>query len=419
MKYFGTDGIRGVYGVDIDEKLAYEVGLALCAYFGQGEYVVARDTRPSGESLITALGKGLYDGGARVLMVGIMPTPAVSYFVKSRNAVCGVVISASHNPAEYNGIKVFTKGGVKICQNEESGIEALIGKTAKSGFGRYECLAFPEKEYVNHLVLGLDADLTGLKVCLDCGYGATYAVAKQAFSKMGATIISYCDKPYGERINAGVGALYPSFIAEKCADNQSLLGFAFDGDGDRVSVVYGGEEVDGDSVLYNLALALKIDDGVVGTTLSNSGLDKALKSVGVSLIRADVGDKYVSELMRKEGYRLGGEQSGHFVISPYSQTGDGILTALILSAHLYGKGALSKPMRITALPQITRSFPMPSDKVRGELNSVIEQAKARLGSEGRLIVRPSGTEPKLRVTVESPDGQGLEEIIEVFSKVLQ
>ena len=419
--FFGTDGIRGIACEEISGSLAYKVGASLASMVKNAKILVGRDTRVSGQFLAVSFCAGAMSGGATVTDVGITPTPAVAFLTKSLNYDFGVVISASHNGKEFNGIKVFDKNGYKLSDKEEERVERGFIKTRIQSFdmlGKYENKKGLVKKYEDFLVSN-GTDLTGLKIVLDGSNGALYSIAPSVFKRLNAQIVTIACKNDGMKINDGCGALNPQKMARTVLQQGAFMGFAFDGDGDRVSVVYGGEEVDGDSVLYNLALALKIDDGVVGTTLSNSGLDKALKSVGVSLIRADVGDKYVSELMRKEGYRLGGEQSGHFVISPHSQTGDGILTALILSAHLYKKGVLSKPMRITALPQTTRSFALPSDTVREELNSVIKQAEARLGREGRLIVRPSGTEPKLRVTVESQDGQVAIEIIEAFSKVLQ
>lgn len=420
MKYFGTDGIRGVYGVNIDSRLAYRVGLALASSFGEGDYVIGRDTRTSGEALTSALCSGLIDGGANVVLAGIIPTPAVSYFTKALNAVCGVVISASHNPPEYNGIKIFGFGGIKPDEQVECDIERFIDcgrPSVKRGF--YRCLQGAEEQYIKHLKGCVNGDLTGLRVCIDCAYGASYSVAESAFSGLGADVCVYNALPCGERINQGVGALHPSFIAKKCRQSSCDLGFAFDGDADRVSVVYGGEELDGDSVLYNLALAVGARGAVVGTVLSNSALEQGLQGLGIEFKRAPVGDKYVSEMMREHSSNLGGEQSGHYVLSDFAATGDGILTALVLSRYLWDGVRLKSPHKLDLVAQETHSFDIShADISQPGLQDLINASQRLLYGKGRLIVRRSGTEPKLRVMVESRERDLIDIVMKDFSALL-
>ncbi len=263
-KYFGTDGIRGKYGDNLDAALSYKVGLAVVAYFGKGEIVVGRDTRCSGPEIEAALIDGLKRGGADVLTVGILPTPAIARMAIKQKALCGIVISASHNPPEYNGIKIFDGNGVKLSEEQEGSIEYYIDNpTEMRAVGSVREISDAQKQYVDYLVETVDYDMTGAKVWLDCGYGAASTVAKQAFERLGATVeIENC-KLRGEKINCGCGALHPEYVLHSMVGTEYKLGFSYDGDADRLAFVFDGKVMDGDSVLYNIGREMSLKDNVV------------------------------------------------------------------------------------------------------------------------------------------------------------
>ena len=263
-KYFGTDGIRGKYGDNLDSALAYKVGLAIVAYFGKGGVVIGRDTRVSGPEIEASLIEGLKRGGAEVLQVGILPTPAIARMAIKYKALCGIVISASHNPPEYNGIKIFDGNGVKLSEEQEGSIEYYIDNPSElRAVGSVYEIADARQQYIDYLVETVDYDMTGAKVWLDCGYGAAATVAKQAFERLGATVeIENC-KLRGEKINCGCGALHPDYVLHSMVGTDYKLGFSYDGDADRLSFVFDGRVMDGDSVLYNLGRELTLKDDVV------------------------------------------------------------------------------------------------------------------------------------------------------------
>ncbi len=396
MKYFGTDGIRGVYGRTLTDELAYRAGRAAATL--KNEWVVASDTRVSCDAIYESLKSGLISGGASVLKVGIAPTPCVSYLSGKRNSG-GIMISASHNPPDYNGLKFFI-GGAKIGDATQSEIERLIDdQPALNRVGKEVDYSYATAEYVRALVK-FGGFLDGRKISLDCAYGAASSVAYEAFTGCGANVKIFCDRCDGAKINCGCGALYPDSIAGLTDD----IGFAFDGDADRV-VACDGKPLDGDSALYNLALALK-PNGVVCSVMSNSALQKALGGVGVSCVRADVGDRRISEAMLKNGFTLGGEQSGHYIISPF-KTGDGLLAALILSRQKAFK-------RLTLTPQKTISLFGRGDVLSNQKFIRVKEQCLRALPNGRLLVRKSGTEEKIRITVECEDDKLLDEIIGVL-----
>ncbi len=420
-KYFGTDGIRGKYGDNLDADLAYKVGLAIVAYFGKGAVVVGRDTRVSGPEIERALIGGLKRGGADVLKVGILPTPAIARMAIKQGALCGIVISASHNPPEYNGIKIFDGSGVKLSEEQEGSLEYYIDNPSESrAVGSEGVIEGAQQQYVDYLVETVDYDLTGAKVWLDCGYGAASTVARQAFERLGATVeIENC-KLRGEKINCGCGALHPDYVLHSMVGTEYKLGFAYDGDADRLSFVFDGRIMDGDSVLYNIGREMTLkDDVVVGTILTNSALERRLEKDGRRLIRTPVGDKYICDLMFKKGYNLGGEQSGHYIVYPQATTGDGIMSSLFLTKPLYKNGKLGEFMELNLFPQkAIAEYADQSIMYDKEMIGLIEDYTTRLAGIGRLIVRMSGTEPKVRVMCECEDARKIDEVLAVFKKYI-
>jgi len=421
-KYFGTDGIRGKYGETLEAGLAYKTGLALCEYFGEGEYFIARDTRISGPKIEAALASGICDAGGNAVICGVIPTPAVAFLAKKHKAVCGIMISASHNPAEYNGIKVFDGSGVKMNEEQEGSIEYYIDNpsTRARTKGKTKILNTAADEYIKFIVEKAGVSLKGLKVWLDCGYGAASTVAKQIFEQLGATVSIENYSLRGEKINAGCGALHPDYVLHSIEGTDTSLGFSFDGDADRLAVVVNGEIIDGDTILYNMSLARDLKDNVVvGTILSNIGLEKKLEADGKRFIRTPVGDKYICDLMFKKGYNLGGEQSGHFIVYPEATTGDGILSAIYVCKSLYKKGKLNKLKPLKLYPQkAIAEYAQPSIMYDKGLNDLIEKHNKQLDGNGRLIVRMSGTEPKVRVMCEAESLIVVDEVLKEFKKYI-
>lgn len=417
-KYFGTDGIRGKYGDNLDAALAYKTGLAVAAYFAKGNCYIGRDTRVSGPEIENSLVKGLTEGGMDVTLLGILPTPAVAQLTIAHGGVCGIVVSASHNPPEYNGIKLFDGCGVKLTEEQEGSIEYYIDNTPEfnCAAGNAEQLLSARAEYVDYIVKAVDADFRGLKVWLDCGYGASGTVAKEAYERLGATVTCENCSLRGEKINSGCGALYPSYVRNSMVGTDYKIGFSFDGDADRLTVVEDGEILDGDTVLYNMSKDMKLTDNVVvGTILSNLALEEKLKQKGKRLIRTPVGDKYICDLMFRKHYNLGGEQSGHYIVYPAATTGDGILTSMFLCKALYKSGKLSKCERLKLCPQKSISeYASPSIMYEPSMVELIERYTAILAGTGRLIVRMSGTEPKIRVMVESSNENMVDDVLKVF-----
>lgn len=421
-KYFGTDGIRGKYGEKLDEALAYKTGLALGEYFGAGKFAVGRDTRVSGEDLERGLVKGITDAGGEAVLLGILPTPAVAALTIKYGAKCGVMISASHNPPEYNGIKVFDRNGVKLTEEQEGSVEYYIDNAPDvRGGGKVTTKSGGKLEYVDYVVKTVNADFRGLKVWLDCGYGAASTVAEEAFRRSGATVnVDNCSLR-GEKINSGCGALHPDYVRNSMKGTDCRLGFAFDGDADRLAVVTDGEILDGDTVLYNIQKGMDINRGtVVGTVLNNLALEKRLERDGRRLVRTPVGDKYICDLMFREGYNVGGEQSGHYIVFPAATTGDGIMTAMFFAKSLYKDGKLEAPEKLDLVPQkAIAEYADPSIMFDPKLRKLTEKAENELGGNGRIIVRYSGTEPKIRVMVEAYDPEKVDEILSEFKTFIR
>jgi len=429
MKYFGTDGIRGVYGGFLTDGLAYAAGLATGAAMGKGLYIIGCDTRQSCPALLKAYAAGLNAAGCDALYAGIVPTPAVSYLTVKNGAKCGVMISASHNPPEYNGIKIFNGAGIKLNEADESAIEKAIDNpaAAEAHGGTFKDLPSAAAEYSEHIIsMFKDCCFNGLSVALDCAFGASGAVAPGIFKALGFNVKAYnSDISGGAHINDKCGALHPETAASLMKGGE-MFGLSFDGDADRLSIVYqdGGQKeiLDGDSVIYNLSRALTLrGKTVVGTILNNLALQKALNNDGIRLVRMPVGDKYIADEMFNNGYDLGGEQSGHYIISQCGAAGDGIASALFfLKSLLDGKGGINKPVKLDLCPQgAIAEFAQPSILKDAGFKALIEKYTAELNGCGRIIVRMSGTEPKVRVMVECENAGTVQKILSEFKNCIK
>jgi phosphoglucosamine mutase len=418
-RLFGTDGIRGVANLDLTPELALRLGRAAGHVLGGPGHsvVIGRDTRRSGRMLESALAAGLCSVGMQVRLVGHIPTPGLAFLAKTDQFVAGAVISASHNPAPDNGIKFFDHRAQKLPDSVEDRIEALmtgddtLPRPTEGGIGLVGDSRGLVKEYEAFLVSKAPR-LSGMRIALDCANGATYRVAPAVFAQAGAEVLSYFDKPDGQNINDGCGATAPQALERLVVDHKADVGFAFDGDGDRVIVVdERGRAHDGDFVLALVARHFirqnKLNPKVVvGTVMTNGGLEHMLARDGVRLERTQVGDRYVWEAMERLGAQFGGESSGHVIFREYSTTGDGMLTALevLHLARAEGRTLAELADDMKFWPQVTRNVKAPRRR-EWEANDAFRAAKqsaeATLGSTGRLLVRPSGTEPVLRITVEA------------------
>ncbi len=433
-KYFGTDGVRGRANGVITPELALKVGQAAGVIFQRGDHrhrvVIGKDTRLSGYMIETALVAGFTSVGMDVLLLGPMPTPAVAMLTRSMRADLGVMISASHNPFEDNGIKLFGPDGFKLSDEVELEIEALIdGDMRKSlagaqDLGRAKRIESVHARYIEFAKRTLPRHVTleGLRVVVDCANGAAYRVAPETLWELGAEVISIGVEPDGFNINRDVGSTAPNALISKVRELRADVGIALDGDADRVLIVdEKGQKVDGDQLMAVVARSWKEDErltqpGLVATIMSNLGLERYLGGLGLTLARTAVGDRYVLEHMREHGYNLGGEQSGHIIMSDYATTGDGLVAALQLLSVVK---RLERPVSevchcFDPLPQILKNVrfrsgePLRADSVV----TAIAQAKQRLGNGGRLVIRPSGTEPVIRVMAEGDDHDLVAEVVD-------
>lgn len=425
-RLFGTDGVRGLANGLLTAELALELSQAAAVVLGhrptaegvRPRAVVARDPRASGEFLAAAVSAGLASAGVDVYDAGVLPTPAAAYLIADLEADFGVMISASHNPAPDNGIKFFARGGKKLDDALEDAIEAELEcpryRPVGAEVGRVQRFADAEDRYVMHLLSTLPARLDGLKVVLDCAHGAASGCSPQVFKDAGAEVIVMGAEPDGININDGVGSTHMEALQAAVLAHGADLGIAHDGDADRcMAVDEHGAVVDGDEIMAVLALALKAagglkDDVLVATVMSNLGLKLAMKDAGITLEETGVGDRYVLEAMRTGGYSLGGEQSGHVIFSAHATTGDGVLTGLQLAAQVSKTG---RPLSVLAaqmhkLPQVLINV-KDVDKDQAArcepLLAAVAVAEAELGGTGRVLLRPSGTEPLVRVMVEAAD----------------
>ncbi|MCC6810770.1 MAG: phosphoglucosamine mutase [Deltaproteobacteria bacterium] len=427
-KYFGTDGIRGVAnGEQMTPELALELGRALGALLKTSarthQVVIGKDTRLSGYMLETALSSGLCSVGVDVWLCGPLPTPGVAFLTHSMRADAGVVISASHNPFEDNGIKIFAADGFKLPDERELEIEKLMFTDALkqkrahgSQIGKAHRIDDAVGRYVVHCKSAFpkDLDLGGLKIVVDCAHGAAYRAAPLVFRELGAQVVAIGDTPDGVNINAGFGALHPEKLRAAVREHRADIGIALDGDADRVIIVdEKGEAIDGDQILAVLAKQMHASGAlkggtVVATVMSNIGLDRAVSGMGLKLERTAVGDRYVVQRMREGGFNLGGEQSGHVVCLDHGTTGDGVVAALLVLAEA---GRTKKP--VSSLRGVMEVFPQALVNVKvsrrvaldtlPNVKEAIAAAETTLGQSGRVLVRFSGTELKVRVMVEGPD----------------
>jgi phosphoglucosamine mutase len=399
-RYFGTDGVRGIVGEELTPEFVERLGRAATLWSGRGRIFVGRDTRASGPALEDALARGIASAGGSAVVAGVLPTPAVALLTLD----LGCVITASHNPPEYNGVKFFDRDGQKLSDTQEEEIEALLDEPARGG-GEIDEVGVATDSYLEHVVERFGSDLTGLRIGVDCANGAYAGLAPKAFMQLGAQVTAIGDDPDGTNINVGCGATDLRALQRTVTELGLDLGVAFDGDGDRMLAVDGnGAVVDGDQILAVLALDREVDLVAV-TVMANMGLHRLMAESGVRVVTTDVGDRYVLEALRREGGILGGEQSGHLIWLDGHVTGDGLVAALLLCNALHGRP-------LAALAAVMPRFPQARQNVAvanpGRLNPAIDDEVARvnaeLGDRGRVLVRPSGTEPVIRVLAEAESG---------------
>jgi len=444
-RLFGTDGVRGVAGRDLTARLATDLSAAAAAVLapvggsssaggdrtGRPLAVVGRDPRVSGEFLEAAVVAGLAGAGVDVLRLGVIPTPAVAYLTGALDAAFGVVISASHNPAKDNGIKFFGRGGIKLPDAVEDEIEARfrtlepdlpgqpkipeqrpIDPTATE-FGRVRDATVEPQRYLDHLLSTLPGPsaLAGLRIVADCAHGAAYQMAPEALRRAGAEVVVIGAEPDGLNINEGCGSTSLGALVAAVLEHGADAGIAYDGDADRCLAVDGdGQPLDGDQILTVLATGLKdagrlTGETVVVTVMSNQGFHVAMAEAGIAVIETPVGDKHVSEIMRERGYVLGGEQSGHIIMTEHATTGDGVLTSLQLLAAVnrLGVSLAAAAKMMPKYPQVLVNVPGDASQLGPEVAAAVDRAREQLGGNGRVLVRPSGTEPTIRLMVQAED----------------
>ena len=403
-QYFGTDGVRGVVGETITAELVERLGKAAAVWCGRGRVFIGRDTRASGPELEEAFANGFASAGGIAVLAGVLPTPAVALLRLDLAAV----ISASHNPPEYNGVKLFDGEGRKLTDGAEEEIEALLDAPAPGG-GEIDRVEVAADSYLEHVLERFGTDLNGLRIAVDCANGAYSGLAPQAFEQLGADVTAIGNDPDGTNINVGCGATDLRALADVVRSGGFDLGIAFDGDGDRMLAVdERGEPVDGDQILAVLALDLGVD-GVAVTTMTNLGFHRLMEERGIRVVVTDVGDRYVLEALRREGMLLGGEQSGHLIWLDGHVTGDGLVAGLLLCRALRGRRLSEVTAVMPRFPQVTRNLPRDGRGPLPEaLVEAVERVNAELDGSGRVLVRPSGTEPVVRVLAEAETQEAAE-----------
>lgn len=442
-RMFGTDGVRGIANTELTADLAYKLGRAGAFVLTEGTHkpkiLVGMDTRISGDMLEAALTAGLLSVGAEAILLGVVPTPAVAYLTRKYGADAGVVISASHNPVEYNGIKFFNSQGYKLSDELEDRIQSIVEKDFEGvpspvgeNLGRKTVKEDAGEEYVEYAMSTIEGDLKGLKIALDCANGASYQTAVKAFRKLGAEVFVINNAPDGININKDCGSTHPEHLMKYVVDNNCDLGLAFDGDADRcLAVDEKGNLINGDFIMVICGKYLKdqnkLDkDTVVVTVMSNLGLDIALKNENVNIVKTTVGDRYVLEEMVKDGYKLGGEQSGHIIFLDYNTTGDGLVTGLQIATVVKNTGKkLSELASImTELPQVLVNAKVPNNmkdihEKDEEIKAEIVKMEEKLQGCGRVLIRPSGTEPLVRVMLEGKVQSELDEMAHSLAKLIE
>lgn len=433
-RMFGTDGVRGIANTELTSEIAYGLGRAGAYVLTEGTHkpkiLVAKDTRISGDMLEAALVSGILSVGAEAVILGVVPTPAVAHLIREYNADAGIMISASHNPVEYNGIKFFDNKGYKLPDELEDEIQRVIesgfeGVPSPTGhnLGRSHIEIAAIDEYIDYAKSTIPVDLKGLRVALDCANGACYNAAVKAFRELGAEVYVINDNPDGTNINEKCGSTHPEELQEYVVKKKCDLGFAFDGDADRcLAVDEKGNLINGDFILMLCAKYLKDlgklkNDTLVVTVMSNLGLDIASKKENIKTIKTKVGDRYVLEEMVKDGYVLGGEQSGHIIFLDYNTTGDGLVTALQVAAikKRSGKNLSELAGIMKELPQVLVNAKVPNDKKNiyledEEIVNEIKRIEDTLDGVGRVLIRPSGTEPLVRVMLEGEDQEEIDKM---------
>ena len=414
-RYFGTDGVRGVVGEFVTPELVERLGRAAALWTGAAKVFVGRDTRASGVELEEAFARGVISAGGDCILGGVLPTPAVALLALD----LGVVISASHNPPEYNGVKFFDSEGRKLSDASEEQIEQLLAAAPGIDQGRIEHVGVATDSYMQHIVERFGSDLNGLRVVVDCANGAYSGLAANAFTRCGAEVHAIGDAPDGTNINVGCGATDLGLLQQTVRDGGYDLGIAFDGDGDRMLAVdEQGEAVDGDQIIAILALDLEVDKVAV-TVMTNLGFHALMRERGIEVLTTSVGDRYVLEALQESGAVLGGEQSGHVIYLRDHVTGDGLAAGLLLCAALRGR-------RLSEVASVMHRYPQVKENVRVErreltqaIEDEVERRNADWGDEGRVLVRPSGTEPLIRVLAEARDAEAAEEACASISTLVR
>ncbi len=436
MSLFGTDGVRGVAGVDLTEKLAHDLAVAAAHVLTDiGEFtghkpkaIIAQDSRESGSYLEKAICDGLSNSGIDVYRVGILPTPAVSYLVTEMGADLGVMISASHNPATDNGIKFFARDGRKLADSVEAQIEAQLAKEWQSKIEPGQIIedSSAREKYINHLLQTIDTKFDGLKIVVDCANGAASFVAPEVLRRAGADVIAISDKPNGLNINDNCGSTHLENLISRVKAEGADLGIAHDGDADRVMAIdHQGNVIDGDYILGILAEHTELPTNkVVGTVMTNLGLIRALEKKGIGFVATQVGDRYVLEEMLANGHMLGGEQSGHIIMRKFSITGDGILTALHLISEM-----VSRKQKLSELSAFMIKYPQVLINVKGVakdklasnqvIQNEIRKIESELGSTGRVLLRASGTEPVIRVMIEAESDESAKRFADSLAQLVK
>jgi phosphoglucosamine mutase len=398
-RYFGTDGVRGVVGEDLTTELVERLGRAAALWSGGGRVFIGRDTRGSGPALEAAFAEGVASAGGNAVLGGVLPTPAVALLALD----LGAVISASHNPPEYNGVKFFDRDGQKLTDASEEEMEALLDEPARNERGAVDRIGISADSYLEHVLERFGSDLSGLRIAVDCANGAYSDLAPKALERLGAEVIAVANEPDGSNINVGCGATDLSLLARVAREQRVELGVAFDGDGDRMLAVdANGNGVDGDQILALLALHLQVDVVVV-TVMTNLGFHHLMEEHGIRVVTTAVGDRYVLEALRREGAILGGEQSGHLICLDGHVTGDGLAAALLLCRALEGRSLADAARVMPRFAQVTDNVPARNPVLSAPLRAEIDRMNRELDGTARIVVRPSGTEPLVRILAEAAE----------------
>ncbi len=430
MNFFGTDGIRGTYGSTLKDSTAFLLGKSLALLGECPIIVVARDTRLSGDNLFTALAQGVYSGGGNVINLGILPTNAVGHFVRKLGGDYGVMITASHNQPQDNGLKVFDRYGVKLCTSKQIAVSRMMSNLMSERASEnkiYEPVFYDiENIYADDVLKAVNVKLPFVKIALDCCYGAAYRVAPLVFSKAGADVVAYCNQSNGGAINVDCGATHTEFLQQKMQTNGCALGFSFDGDADRLAVFEGAELVSNNRVFYAFAKYLKEknrlhNNAVCGTVLTNGGVEQALGTLGVKLVRSAVGDANVFDKMVELSLSLGGEESGHYLVSDYATSSDAVVNALLVCKITAEKGSLlNYTVECVDKPFASASIPITRANSRLTTEHSLATTANRITAlypTCRIVLRRSGTENAVRAYLEGEQASvALKEVVATFAK---